>query len=254
MSENESRWRSVTQKWGFGMAPVKPAEQAKRLSACEVVLEVLDSLQRPSSDDTSFQSALSEMKGLFNRVARQDQWDWFTVSRQLGYPSGRIASVIADGIAQLRKAVIAEDCSSFDAARNVLRRLPARRCLSVFLGRAAIVDEAGAGWVYILSCREFADLLKIGMTTRTVEQRAQEISTSTGVPVPFGVRRCWRVSDPALAERLVHAALAETRLRSDREFFRIDFWVAARRVEEVIRSSDLEVRTLDRLASLEGLP
>jgi hypothetical protein len=46
--------------------------------------------------------AISEVKGFFNRVARQDQWGWFTVARQLGYPSTRISQVIASYLGDLR--------------------------------------------------------------------------------------------------------------------------------------------------------
>ena len=105
-------------------------------------------------------------------------------------------------------------------------RLPTRRYLAVFLGLARIIDEMDAGWIYILSTRELNDLLKIGMTMRTVEARAQEINSATGVAVPFGARRCWRVSDPHRAEKIVHTALAAYRIRTDREFFRTDFKIA----------------------------
>lgn len=163
-----------------------------------------------------------------------------------------ISQAIAREIAQLRGAIKACDEGSAAAAHDTLRRLPARRCLSVFLGRASIVDEPGAGWIYVLSTREFDGFLKIGMTTRTVEQRAQEINAATGVAVPFGVRRCWRVSDPAKAEKLVHATLAEFRLRADREFFHLSFGKATRLLDATIRDSGLEIRTLNALSSLGG--
>jgi hypothetical protein len=128
--------------------------------------------------------------------------------------------------------------------------MPVRRCLSVFLGLTRIVDEPDAGWVYILSTRELSDLLKVGMTTRTVEMRTQEINGATGVAIPFGVRRCWRVVEPKRAEKIVHEALAAYRLRNDREFFRMDFTVAAQCTQEAIERANLEIRTLDALASL----
>lgn len=91
------------------------------------------------------------------------------------------------------------------------------------------------------------------MTTRTVEQRANEINGTTGVAVPFGVRRCWRVSDPHAVERMVHSQLADYRLRNDREFFRVDFPVAAKILDDAIGVSGMEIRTLDALASLTEL-
>lgn len=82
------------------------------------------------------------------------------------------------------------DNVSLVAAKAKLMRLPVARCLSVFLGQAHIVDEPGCGWIYILSTRELPDLLKIGMTTRRIELRVQEINGATEVAIPFGVRRC----------------------------------------------------------------
>jgi hypothetical protein len=124
----------------------------------------------------------------------------------------------------------------------------------VFLGEAEIVSEKDSGWIYILSTRELRDLLKIGMTTRTVEMRAREINAATGVAIPFGVRRCWRVSNPGSAEKIVHTALNMYRLRTDREFCRTDFLTAAKLTQESITKSGLEIRTLNALAGLGPLP
>lgn len=234
------------------MAPPKPTTQRDRTLACTKILKVLKLRERPT-DHEEVVSSLSVTKGLFNRVVREDQWDWFTVAGQLGYPSRGLARVIAFELVNLRLAIRDHDDSAFEVAHANLSRLPVWRCLSVFLGHAQIVDEVGAGWIYILSTREFKDLLKIGMTTRTVEMRAQEINSATGVAIPFGVRRSWRVSDPNRAERIVHAALSEYRIRTDREFFRAHFPVAAHIAQETIVRACLEIRTLNALAGL-GCP
>lgn len=236
----------IAEKWGFGMAPPKPQIQRSRLEACRLLLTTIGSPQPPEMSGEILE-AVSQVKGLFNRVAREDQWDWFTVSRQLGYPSPRISAVIAQELGCLRTAIAKSDNVAFGSARTNLLRLPFRRCLSIFLGHMKLAEEQGLGWVYILSSRELPDLLKIGMTTRTVEQRSQEINSATGVAIPFGVRRCWRVIDPQKSERMVHEALAEYRLRGDREFFRVPFSVAIERVAETLRSNNLERRTLDDL-------
>ena len=249
MSEENRTLQKVAEKWGFGMAPPKEKTQRRRNKACANLLKVICSQKLPKQDENVLETA-SLVKGLFNRVVREDQWDWFTVSSQLGYPSRRISDVIAKEIGRLRTAIKTQDKAAFENARTNLCRLPTHRCLSVFLGREEIFDEPGAGWIYVLSTRELNDLLKIGMTTRTVEERAREINSATGVAIPFGVRRCWRVSDPQKAEKLVHQALFEFRFREDREFFRISFQVAAKDLEAVIRESALEIRTLDALAGL----
>jgi T5orf172 domain len=111
-------------------------------------------------------------------------------------------------------------------------------------------DEPNAGWVYILATREAPLFLKIGMTTRSVEERVREINSATGVLVPFGIWRCWRVMQPAKAEKLVHTTLAGFRVRGDREFFAVEVSEAGKRISQVLEDAELSLRTLDNLAAL----
>jgi hypothetical protein len=105
--------------------------------------------------------------------------------------------------------------------RISIKRFPLKKCFSLFLEKTKIRDELNAGWIYLLSTREQPNYLKIGMTTRTVEERVREINSATGVLIPFGVRRCWRVMEPSRSEKLVHSALKQYRIRDDREFFSV---------------------------------
>lgn len=61
--------REIHQKWGFGMVPPKPEAQASRNRAAERLMAFLDADTR----DDELADALSERKGLFSRIARQDQ-------------------------------------------------------------------------------------------------------------------------------------------------------------------------------------
>ena len=239
----------VAQKWGFGMAPPKPKTVNTRQAACRMFLEVLRYEEMPAASDELL-SAISTVKGLFSRVVRENQWDWFTVAAQLGYPSRRVSGVIAQETTRMRAAIKDRETTVFANARVNLLRLPTRRCLAVHAGQAQVADERGAGWLYVLSTRESPSLLKVGMTTRTVEERVKEINAATGVAVPFGVRRCWRVSDPHAAEKLAHRTLDEFRVRNDREFFRLPFREAVKRLDDAVRCSDMEIRTLDALGGL----
>jgi hypothetical protein len=65
------------------------------------------------------------------------------------------------------------------------------------------------------------DLLKIGMTERTAEERARELSQGTGVPFPFRVAYSEEVPDCAAAEQLIHARLDRFRTNKGREFFNL---------------------------------
>lgn len=239
----------IFEKWGFGMAPPKPDIQAQREGRARVVLDLIASAEPPPWPQSEL-DAISEVKGLFKRAFRMDQWDWFTVSSQLGHPGRALAKRIGEGLEELRSAARDGDETGLRRAQKGLCESPARKCLRAFLGKLEIPDEPNAGWVYILSTRREPDLLKIGMTTRTVEESVREINGSTGVAVPYGVRRCWRVSGPARAEKLVHDALKDERVRSDREFFRIDFMEAERRIMDALREFGIELRTLHCLAAL----
>ena len=242
----------VAEKWGFGMAPPKPETLNSRQAACETFLGVLESDEIPVVAVDGILSAISIVKGLFNLVVREDQWDWFTVAGQLGYPSRRISGVIAQESTRMRNAIKRGDTAVFANARVNLLRLPTRRCLAVHTGRARIADERGAGWLYVLSTRESPSLLKVGMTTRSVEERVKEINAATGVAIPFGVHRCWRVADPRAAEKLAHQTLDEFRVRDDREFFHLHFRDAVQRLDGAIQRDGLEIRTLDALEALAG--
>lgn len=88
---------------------------------------------------------------------------------------------------------------------------------------AHLHQNNGRGYVYALFNRAFQNgLLKIGMTRRTPEERAQEISTGTGLPATFEVLYYEHVTDCERAERLLHERLKQFRTSSNREFFHID--------------------------------
>ena len=76
------------------------------------------------------------------------------------------------------------------------------------------------GWLYLLTNSAMPGLVKIGMTTRSPEERAQELA-STGVPMPFHVAAAWAVDDVRAAERDAHAVLARYRVNDQREWFRL---------------------------------
>ena len=80
----------------------------------------------------------------------------------------------------------------------------------------------GNQWVYILSNPTIPNTLKIGYTNLSPELRAKQISSSTGVVVPFKVEWAFRCFDGNLMENEVHTALKEYRISNQREFFQVD--------------------------------
>ncbi|MEW6615013.1 MAG: GIY-YIG nuclease family protein [Thermodesulfobacteriota bacterium] len=76
------------------------------------------------------------------------------------------------------------------------------------------------GWIYALTNPSLPqNFLKIGMTTRTLEERLKELSSNTGVPTPFRVVFEAEVSDCKQVEMIIHHNLAKYRHSSSKEFF-----------------------------------
>ncbi|MFD7863684.1 GIY-YIG nuclease family protein [Streptomyces sp. NPDC059783] len=89
------------------------------------------------------------------------------------------------------------------------------------------------GFVYVMSNPAMQGLVKIGFTTQLPEDRAQELSRPTGVPLPFDVAfraltMRWRE-----VERLVHQRLADQRV-SRKEFFTVSIDDAVQTVRECV--------------------
>ncbi|WP_444951125.1 GIY-YIG nuclease family protein [Micromonospora ureilytica] len=210
----------VAQKWGFGMAPVKPDIEQKRRQSVAAVLSYLQN--DPIESSTSLLEALSEVKGLYSRCHKQDQWDWFTVWQQLGRPGRKRCLQVGDALSRLRTAIRDGDDATAAKQLTLLTDADVQVQLAGLVGEQPR-ETRGAGYIYVLSTREQPRMLKIGYTERTVEERVREINRATGVVIPYGVRALWVVADAPSVEAELHDRLAPYRVRKDREFFNLDF-------------------------------
>jgi hypothetical protein len=78
------------------------------------------------------------------------------------------------------------------------------------------------GFVYVMRSDAHAlDVYKIGLTRRTSDERARELSYATAAPLPFGVLTHWEVGDCAGIEAEIHRRLEAYRINERREFFRL---------------------------------
>ena len=93
------------------------------------------------------------------------------------------------------------------------------------------------GIVYVFTNPAMPGLVKIGKTSRdSLKQRLEELSSPTGVPVPFECEYAARVSDDSAVERACHTAFGSHRINMDREFFR----VAPEKVIEILKPWAIE--------------
>lgn len=232
--------KKIIAKWGFGMAPISTRMQTRYDNAVQTGLDVLDGNLAPEEVELEH---LSDLKGMFNRCLRQDQWDWFSVFTDLGEPKHDDLKVLGHGIGLLRRALKDRAVLEIDRCRhgligsNVLRYLLAWQD-----GIQQTSSDDGSGWLYILSTREQPEILKIGMTTRNVAQRVREINSATGVLIPYAARKVFRVKNAGIAERELFGVLAPHRIRPDREFFRLPFVAAIRLIEDYLEASRMQAR------------
>lgn len=222
------------------MAPVKPGIQRQRDLASSAVLSALEVACCPAPSSAA---DMSEVKGLFTRSYKQDQWDWFTVWTQLGRPGRKLCRLISGDLGELRRAVLDQDVDRAEATRGRLRQAGTAALLRGFLnpwpgGRP---EAPGTGFVYILSTRTSPQLLKIGYTERTVEQRLKEINRGTGVAEPYGARAVWTVQNAPQVEKAVHETLAGYRVRADREFFELPYGAAYAAIRDIVDASRREL-------------
>ena len=81
------------------------------------------------------------------------------------------------------------------------------------------------GYVYVLMNPSMQNLVKIGKTVREPEERAKELSSTTGVPTPFVVVYNCYFKSCTEAESFVHSFLENKgfRVSTKREFFEYPF-------------------------------
>lgn len=81
---------------------------------------------------------------------------------------------------------------------------------------------ASEGYVYCVTNPGIPELVKIGMTTRTVEERMEEAnSNSTWMPYPHKVEFAKKVQDANHREKTLHRIFHAYRVNPNREWFRL---------------------------------
>ena len=121
-----------------------------------------------------------------------------------------------------------------------------------------IVDPSGAvrkeEWIYVLVNKSMSGMVKIGMTTNTVEERAKQINTATGVPTPWIPVYKFRCYGSRYLEKEVHEYLTQYRVSGNREMFAIDAVTAQETIEKLgtYYSNALYVASEIEKGNLEG--
>lgn len=118
-------------KWGFGFAPQKKETLEKRKSDIKLLLYIMK--EKPITFHNEIIEAISNIKGLFNRIIRQDQWDWFTVYMYFDYPSIGFCCHTANNLANLRKALLENNIDEREYIIDILSKYGLIRYLNNYL-------------------------------------------------------------------------------------------------------------------------
>jgi hypothetical protein len=107
--------------------------------------------------------------------------------------------------------------------------------------------------VYLLTNPTMPDLVKIGRTT-DLEARLRQLSTHSGVPVPFECFYACEVANSVKVEKALHDAFGDHRINSRREFFRLNPDRAVAILELVaVKEATLTVEVAEDQAELDAL-
>ena len=102
---------------------------------------------------------------------------------------------------------------------------------------SAVLDPSGAvrplEYVYILVNKSVPNMVKIGMTTDTPDQRARQISAATGVATPWIPVYSYKCYRSDLLEEEVHHHFHYCRVNNKREMFTIDSHTAQKVIEDL---------------------
>ena len=101
----------------------------------------------------------------------------------------------------------------------------------------AVLDPSGAvrplEYVYVLVNKSVPNMVKIGMTTNTPDQRARQISAATGVATPWIPVYSYKCYRSDLLEAELHDHFQYCRVNTSREMFAIDSHTAQKAIEEL---------------------
>lgn len=101
-----------------------------------------------------------------------------------------------------------------------------------------VAENESVGYLYVMrSPQHPRDLYKIGFTTKDPEDRAKQLTATTGQPDMFSVVQSWKVRSPRLIEHHVHELLREYRVNSGREFFLVKYDKIRLTIDEVISAA-----------------
>ena len=111
----------------FGRLPISDAMRPRYVKALRATLDILS---RGADATTDSAEQFSEVKGMFNRCLRKDQWDWYTVYKSFGYPKPEVMRQAANLFGSAARALRQGNTGSAVQDINLLRSLDLEHTLA----------------------------------------------------------------------------------------------------------------------------
>tara|TARA_R110000803_G_scaffold81546_1_gene147493 strand:+ start:225 stop:677 length:453 start_codon:yes stop_codon:yes gene_type:complete len=99
--------------------------------------------------------------------------------------------------------------------------------------RQSVNGGEGDQSVYVLENKSMPGMLKIGYTKGDPNDRAEQLSKSTGVPTPYKVIFSHNCFNGERIERATHKHFKSKRVRTEREFFYVTLEEAKKTIQEI---------------------
>lgn len=116
----------------FGRFPIADRMRPRYIQAIRSTLHVISC---PQEAESVSPEDLSEVKGIFNRCIRKDQWDWLTVYKTLDRPSFSILQKSVSYLGALARAVRHQEAEEIMRYAGLLSGLELGTMLEVALAR-----------------------------------------------------------------------------------------------------------------------
>ncbi|MEE2635490.1 MAG: GIY-YIG nuclease family protein [Pseudomonadota bacterium] len=117
---------------------------------------------------------------------------------------------------------------------------PPENADTVTLKTGKYAEEKGE--IYVMrSAQHPKDVFKIGYTTKTADERARQLESTSGQPDQFAVVNSWKVKQPRRVEGIVHEHLARYRINPRREFFKLKYAKIQSAIDHIIVKLDAEI-------------
>lgn len=225
-------------KWGYGTFPTPDRDWDGRIIAAKNVLDILDGNVAPQKDNKTL-SSISIVRGMFQHIYLRDSRDWFTMSRQLGFPSSAISRPISSTVRELGNAIVMEDKKKIAQACNRLRELPVPDMLDHYLDVTVNakhpIDEKG--FAFILWSESRPGDYWVGATPETFDEVFKTLKREYPDRSPYGVVGSYLVDHAKTAQTLLDSACGYFK-QSEPGFYRASLDEVRSAVETVLKQNN----------------